>query len=318
MQLADLLTAERIRVPLEVRTVDGAFRALLTAAGVEEGKGETEGTSLSRLKQGRGGTLLRISSVTLMCALDGAGGERSFAALGVSPTPLEDDPGAGDPGAKGESAGLVGSEGDRANGTGLQILLVLRVSRSSAMEIEVTGEEALTRLGERLRDSRVESRILEARDAEDILGIDRLMETELTDALRVHHIMVPLSYRVFSDTPLDEVVDLMARKELRAVPVVGKDLEVLGMVTAGEALKHALQWRGRPAEAKEGGSIGTVREVMSRAVMCVAEDQPLLDAAQLMVNKNVGQLPVVREGEIVGILTRDAVLKALFGEHPVS
>jgi CBS domain-containing protein len=32
-----------------------------------------------------------------------------------------------------------------------------------------------------------------------------------------------------------------------------------------------------------------------------------------MVNKDMGQLPVVREGEIVGILTRDAVLKALYG-----
>ena len=47
--------------------------------------------------------------------------------------------------------------------------------------------------------------------------------------------------------------------------------------------------------------------------MCVPEEQDLLDAAQLMVNKDVAHLPVVREGEIVGILTRDAVLGALFG-----
>jgi CBS domain-containing protein len=38
-----------------------------------------------------------------------------------------------------------------------------------------------------------------------------------------------------------------------------------------------------------------------------------MDAASLMVSRGVEQLPVVREGELVGFLTRDAVLRVLFG-----
>jgi len=50
---------------------------------------------------------------------------------------------------------------------------------------------------------------------------------------------------------------------------------------------------------------------MTRAVLCVSEDQTLVDVASLMVNRDVEQLPVVREGELVGFVTREAVLRAL-------
>jgi CBS domain-containing protein len=139
------------------------------------------------------------------------------------------------------------------------------------------------------------------------------MGLELTDPLRVEHVLMPFSYRVFPDTPLQEVVGLMARKGLQALPVVGEDLHLVGVVTAGGALKEALDQRGRGGQESDGRWEGTARQVMIRSVMCVSEDQDLLDAAQLMVNKGVSHLPVVREGEVVGILTRDAVLGALFG-----
>ena len=105
----------------------------------------------------------------------------------------------------------------------------------------------------------------------------------------------------------------MARRELRSLPVVGEDLQVLGMVTAQEALRFALERIGR-RETQDGSTWGaTARDVMSRTVMCVSEDQDLVEAAQVMSNRGVAQLPVVRDGEIVGVLTRDAVLKAVFG-----
>jgi CBS domain-containing protein len=55
---------------------------------------------------------------------------------------------------------------------------------------------------------------------------------------------------------------------------------------------------------------------MTRAVLCVSEDQELREVAQLMVNRDVEQLPVVRDGQLVGFITRDSVLAALFGSLP--
>ena len=51
---------------------------------------------------------------------------------------------------------------------------------------------------------------------------------------------------------------------------------------------------------------------MTRTVMCVSEEQSLIEAASIMVNRKAEQLPVIREGEMVGLLTRREVLQWLF------
>ena len=133
-----------------------------------------------------------------------------------------------------------------------------------------------------------------------------------TEDLLVEDAAQPAKYRVYADTPLSEVVDLMVRRGLRSVPVVGERYEVLGIITTGDALSRVLR-DARPDDG-EGGEEGLkARDVMTRAVLCVSENQPLTDAARMMVSRKVEQLPVVRDGELVGLITRNAVLRALHG-----
>lgn len=134
-----------------------------------------------------------------------------------------------------------------------------------------------------------------------------------SEALLVEDAAEPAKYRVYPETPLAEVVDLIVRRGLRAVPVVGERYEVLGIITTGDALNRVLRDAG-PDEDDEGRPALTARDVMTRAVLCVSETQPLVDAARMMVNRKVEQLPVVRDGELIGLITRNAVLRALHGE----
>ncbi|MFW5905150.1 MAG: HPP family protein, partial [bacterium] len=157
----------------------------------------------------------------------------------------------------------------------------------------------------------VEEAVLEARNPDDILAVSRLLELELRRPLRVEDVMTPLTYRVYPHTPVQEVLDLIARRRLEAVPVVDENLQLLGLVSAADALQHML--RSRRAARGSAGGAATVRDVMTRSVLCVSEDQSLLDAAQVMATRSVGQLPVVREGEVVGFLSREEVLFALSG-----
>lgn len=56
----------------------------------------------------------------------------------------------------------------------------------------------------------------------------------------------------------------------------------------------------------------TIREVMTPKVQAVREEQPLIEAARLMKTEDVGSLPVVQDGRLVGTLTdRDIVLRAV-------
>jgi CBS domain-containing protein len=62
-----------------------------------------------------------------------------------------------------------------------------------------------------------------------------------------------------------------------------------------------------------GTSARSVRDVMSRQVMCVAPEQPIAEVASLMSNKDVDRVPVVREGRLVGFLTRGDIVRKLIG-----
>lgn len=136
------------------------------------------------------------------------------------------------------------------------------------------------------------------------------------DELRVEHAFEAVQYRVYPETPLTEVVGLMVRRRLHALPVVGAQYEVLGIITTGDALDRVLRdGPGEDEESRDDREALTARDVMTRAVLCVSETQPLLDAARMMVNRNVEQLPVVRDGELIGLITRDAVLGALHGSR---
>ena len=131
--------------------------------------------------------------------------------------------------------------------------------------------------------------------------------------LRVADALLPSKYRVYPDTPIAEVVDLMVRRGLRALPVVGEQFEVLGILTSGDALAYMLSW-GRPGDEEPTSDEGPIaRDVMTRSVLCVSEEQALPEAANVMVNRDVEQLAVVKEGEFIGFITRDSVLRKLCG-----
>ena len=136
------------------------------------------------------------------------------------------------------------------------------------------------------------------------------MDEGLVASLLVQDATEAAQHRVHPETPLSEVLDLMVRGDVGAVPVVGESMEVLGIITSGDALDQIL--RDSPAEGPETRSDPvTARDVMTRTVLCVSQSEPLLEAAQTMVKRNVEQLPVVREGQLIGLVTRDAILRAL-------
>jgi len=56
-----------------------------------------------------------------------------------------------------------------------------------------------------------------------------------------------------------------------------------------------------------------VREVMDRSVLCVSEEQTLAEVATIMQNRDTERFPVVREGALVGFLTRGDIVRRLLG-----
>jgi CBS domain-containing protein len=294
LTLGSRLAPEGIRTGLEVADLTEALRLLLER--LPEGEEPTPGrrAKLARdLAFGSAGDVVRLTAdvVAVIAPREWAPG--TAALIGVAREPF-----------------LVTGEGRDEPSTARVVVLLLTSRRLASLR-----DGALPTLERWLRESGQGAALARAGTVEEVLALPGLMELVLEDFMRVESALTPVTYRVYPDTPLGEVVDLMARRHLHAVPVVGQGYEVMGIITAGDALRDLLPRRrsSEPdAEGHESEGL-TARDVMTRTVMCVSEDQPLIDAAALMVNRDVEQLPVVREGELVGFLTRDAVLRALFG-----
>lgn len=128
-------------------------------------------------------------------------------------------------------------------------------------------------------------------------------------SLRVEDAIEPASHRLSPDTPLSDVIDLIVKRRVGALPVLGERSEVLGIITSGDALDQML--RGSTKDGPAAGEPLKARDVMTRTLLCVSEGQSLIEAAHMMVHKKVEQLPVVRDGEFLGMITRSRVLRAL-------
>jgi len=98
------------------------------------------------------------------------------------------------------------------------------------------------------------------------------------------------------DEPLSRAAQIMWEHDCGAVPVVGADGSVLGMLTDRDVCMAAYT-RGVPL-----GAI-SVRSTMSREVHACAPDDSLGHAVRLMAQKQVHRLPVTESGRLVGLIT---------------
>lgn len=135
--------------------------------------------------------------------------------------------------------------------------------------------------------------------------------------LQVKDLMTDKVFSIQKDEDLDRLNNLMTEINVRHVPVVDKDGELLGIVSQRDLLRSALDTIGvlPQAEQKDLLSSTTVQEIMVPDPETAEADQDLDEAGQLMLDNKMGCLPVVEGKRLVGILTEADFIRYLV-EHP--
>ncbi len=112
--------------------------------------------------------------------------------------------------------------------------------------------------------------------------------------------------------PILEARNLMIKERIRHLPVRAPGGELLGMITDRDIrLNLPSQATSLSVwEIKHLLSKLTVDEVMTQAVITVGPDRPAREAARLMMEHQIGALPVEDGGCLVGIVTETDVLRA--------
>jgi CBS domain-containing protein len=134
--------------------------------------------------------------------------------------------------------------------------------------------------------------------------------------MRVKDIMSSPVYTVEQATTVDAAATLMTTKSVTALPVLDESGALVGMVGESDLLWHRVPADPtahlRPLPATDPAERpGLVAEVMSPYPVTTRSDTDVAEAAEAMLEYDVRSIPVLDDGDLVGIVSRRDILRAM-------
>jgi CBS domain-containing protein len=139
------------------------------------------------------------------------------------------------------------------------------------------------------------------------------------------------------DRPVKDVAKLLSQHGVSAVPVVDPAGGVIGMVSEGDLIGHRARerrerrswWLNLLAEGYDlapdykaflAAAGERAKDVMTSRVVSVDERTPIAAIADLLETHQIKRVPVLRDGKLVGIVSRANLVHALTsaGENALS
>ena len=301
MKLSDLLSEDRVVIPIHAETLLEAARQLLRT--FVDTNLALDADMISELLGGgslpRGGVTVGQQAFILHVRTDAV--KKLSAAIGVSPEPIR-------------------QEEESRRQARIAVLLMAPHKESSLFLQAVSAFAKL--LGQ---EENVEA-LLACTTSPELLKVGKFDAVNLPGYLTTRDFMTKQVPSVKGDTTLYRATRIMVTERVPSLPVVSDTGEVLGMVNHRVILSVMLPWYVKRMKSGESKAVRSrlpreladprnipVKEVMDKSVLCISEEHTLADVATMMVNKDVSRFPVVRDGVRVGMLTRDAVVGKLFG-----
>ncbi len=152
--------------------------------------------------------------------------------------------------------------------------------------------------------------------------------------VQVRNVMTPNPVTVQVDSPVSEAAGLLRKYHIGGLPVMDGD-RVAGIVTETDILslldvgdlsddlwlpsplevievpvREFINWEKTKRALTEIGNV-QVRRVMSSPVVAIDEDADIADAAAQMLHEGIARLPVLRDGRLVGIVTRADIVRGI-------
>lgn len=137
------------------------------------------------------------------------------------------------------------------------------------------------------------------------------------------------------DTSTRSIAELLLKHGISAVPIVDEGGEVVGMVSEGDLLRFSEDDRENRRDwwltlLAEGETLNpdflaslrerkrTAREIMSAPVVTVTEHTDVSEIGKLLATHRIKRVPVLRDGHLVGIVSRADLVRALTVQSPAS
>lgn len=127
------------------------------------------------------------------------------------------------------------------------------------------------------------------------------------------------------DAKVQEVANLLIQHRISGMPVVDANGRVIGLVSEGDLLRradagtgHERSWWLKLLIGNEGLAREYIHEhsreigdVMSREIITASPDTAVSDLAEILEKHRIKRVPIVKDGKLVGIVSRANLLHAL-------
>ena len=137
--------------------------------------------------------------------------------------------------------------------------------------------------------------------------------------------MTPNPIGVSATLPIEECARILLDKRISALPVVDADGHVIGIVSEGDLMRRRengterryswwLELVSDPQTMARDFVKSTshkVVDVMTKQVVSVSEDTPLAVIADILEKRRIKRVPVVKNGKLVGIVSRADLVRVL-------
>ena len=118
-------------------------------------------------------------------------------------------------------------------------------------------------------------------------------------------IMTRNVYTTSPEVSVQEVAQLLVQKNISGVPVSNNGGQIIGIVTEADII-------GKVSRAGL-----CVADIMTPELIFVDEETEVGDIAMLLVEHKIKRVPVMRDGELVGIVCRGDIVNAVAQGHVI-
>jgi CBS domain-containing protein len=142
--------------------------------------------------------------------------------------------------------------------------------------------------------------------------VHELARRVVEDAMTIRELMTGGLITARSETPVQQARDLLVEERIRHLPVTGPGGVLVGIVTDRD-IRLNLPSRATSLSAQEINHLLfklTVGEIMTRSVITIGPDSPAREGARLMLDHQIGALPVLDDGRLIGIVTETDIVRA--------
>jgi CBS domain-containing protein len=146
--------------------------------------------------------------------------------------------------------------------------------------------------------------------------------------MRAKDVMTTDVITVGPDVTVQDFATLLAERGISGAPVTDSTGQLVGIVSEGDLLhraeigaarRHRVRrrswWLDHYASENAREYVEdhgrTVKDIMTRDVSVVTEDTDLADVAAVLEAKRVKRVPVMRDGKVVGIISRANIVRAV-------